>query len=83
MESQMPSRGPHPGTPTQAPEARIRKTPVALAAVTLVFACAAATYLEFMTRSAHMAMANLPLAVLLPFVFWLLGNAVMKRVAPR
>ena len=83
MESQMSPGESQTEGPAPNPESRIRKTPVALAAVTLVLACAAATYLEFMTRSAHMAMANLPLAVLLPFIFWLLGNTVMKRVAPR
>ncbi len=66
-----------------APEVRVRRMPVLLAAATLVFACIAATFLEFRTRSAHMAMANLPLVVLLPFVFWLLGNTLLKRFAPR
>ncbi len=49
----------------------------------LVFTCFATTFLEFKTRSAHMAMSNLPLAVLLPFVIWLLANALLKRVFPR
>jgi hypothetical protein len=30
-----------------------------------------------------MAMSNLPLAVLLPFVIWLLGNALVKRIFPK
>ncbi|MDP6038298.1 MAG: hypothetical protein QGG64_07100, partial [Candidatus Latescibacteria bacterium] len=43
---------------------------------------AGAAYLEFKARSAHMAMSNLPLIVLLPLVFWLLGNALLKRFLP-
>lgn len=71
--------------PLQQPtsETGVRKTVVLLAAATLIFACVAATFLEFRTRSAHMAMANLPLVVLLPFVFWLLGNTLLKRFTPR
>ena len=70
-------------TGPSAPEDRVRKTPLLLAAATLVLACAATTYLEFRVRSAHMAMSNLPLAVLLPFVFWLLANTLLKRFWPR
>ncbi len=64
-------------------EDSLRWTVVVLFSVTLVFACVAATFLEFKSRSAHMAMANLPLAVLLPFVAWLLVNAFLKRFVPR
>lgn len=64
-------------------EDSLRWTVVVLFSATLVFACIAATFLEFESRSAHMAMANLPLAVLLPFVAWLLANAFLKRFAPR
>lgn len=64
-------------------EDSLRWTIVLLSSATLVFACVAATFLEFKSRSAHMAMANLPLAVLLPFVAWLLVNAFLKRFAPR
>ncbi|MXX13090.1 MAG: hypothetical protein F4Z86_06535, partial [Gemmatimonadetes bacterium] len=64
-------------------EDSLRWTVVVLFSATLVFACVAATFLEFKSRSAHMAMANLPLAVLLPFVAWLLVNAFLKRFAPR
>ena len=61
---------------------RLRGTVIALSVAMLVFACVAATFLEFRSRSAHMAMANLPLAVLLPFVAWLLVNALLKRFVP-
>ena len=64
-------------------ETGIRKTAVLLSAATLVLACVATTYLEFKARSAHMAMSNLPLTVLLPFTFWLLGNVLLKRFLPR
>ena len=64
-------------------EDSLRWTVVVLFSATLVFACVAATFLEFKSRSAHMAMANLPLAVLLPFVAWLLVNAFLKRFTPR
>jgi hypothetical protein len=42
-----------------------------------------ATYVEFRLRSAHMAMSNLPMTALLPFVTWLLVNTLLKRFAPR
>ena len=58
----------------------LRGTVIALSVAMLVFACIAATFLEFRSRSAHMAMANLPLAVLLPFVAWLLANALFEAV---
>lgn len=59
------------------------RVPVAiLALVTLIVACVLATYLEFQLHSAHMAMSNLPLVVLLPFVFWLLVNSFLKRFLP-
>ena len=61
----------------------MRKTVIVVGVVTLIFACATATYLEFQTNSAKMAMSNLPLAVLLPFVSWLLVNVFLKRFAPR
>lgn len=77
-----PSRDPARPDPGAAPEARVRRPAVLAAALTLIMACIAATFLEFQSRSAHMAMANLPLAVLLPFVFWLLGNTLLKRYAP-
>ncbi len=64
-------------------EDSLRWTIVVLSSATLVFACIAATFLEFKSRSAHMAMANLPLAVLLPFVAWLLVNAFLKRFMSR
>ncbi|MDA0747811.1 MAG: hypothetical protein O2954_14915 [bacterium] len=67
----------------QSDVAKVRRTVVLLSVITLILACIAATSLEFRSRSAHMAMANLPLAVLLPFVFWLLANALLKRFVPR
>jgi hypothetical protein len=54
-----------------------------LGAISLIFACVTGTFLEFQSRSAHMAMSNLPLAVLLPFVCWLVANTFLKRFAPR
>jgi hypothetical protein len=66
----------------EKPRATVRLGVAILTFITLVLACMLATYLEFQLRSAHMAMSNLPLVVLLPFVFWLLGNSVMKRFAP-
>ena len=41
------------------------------------------TYVELSTRSGLLAMSNLPMTVLLPFVFWLLGNSVLKRFWPQ
>ena len=61
----------------------IRKTAVLAMVGTLVFTCVMSTYIELSTRSALLAMSNLPMTVLLPFVFWLLGNAVLKRFCPR
>jgi hypothetical protein len=66
----------------EAPET-VRLTVAALALITLVMACIFATHLEFQLRSAHMAMSNLPLVVLLPFVWWLLTNSLLKRFLPR
>lgn len=64
------------------PESVVRRYTFLLASATLVFACMSTIYLEFKSRSAHMAMSNLPLAVLLPLVFWLLGNVLFKRFFP-
>ena len=66
-----------------APETEVRKTALILVGITLIFTCIAPTFLEFKARSAHMAMSNLPLAVLLPFVWWLLINVLLKRFSPR
>ncbi len=56
---------------------------VLLAFITLACASVGATYLEFGSRSAHMAMSNLPLVVLLPFVLWLTANTLLKRFLPK
>ena len=61
---------------------RPRRPVIVLAFVTLAAAATGATYLEFGSRSAHMAMSNLPLVVLLPFVAWLVLNSLLKRFAP-
>jgi hypothetical protein len=66
----------------QVEEPSVRYGVLIMAMLTLVLACAGAAYLEFKARSAHMAMSNLPLVVLLPLVFWLLGNALLKRFMP-
>ena len=67
----------------EAPETRVRRMSLLWIVATLIFACMAATFLEFKSRSAHMAMSNLPLAVLLLFIFWLLGNTLLKRLFPQ
>ena len=64
-------------------ESRVRKTAVLAMVGTLVFACVMSTYVELSTRSGLLAMSNLPMTVLLPFVFWLLGNSVLKRFWPQ
>lgn len=81
MSQAAPSLRPEIDRPEQ--ENPVRRTVVGAGFVTLILACATATYLEFQTSSALMAMSNLPLAVLLPFVFWLLTNVCLKRFAPR
>ena len=68
---------------TPETESRVRKTAVLAMVGTLVFACAMSTYVELSTRSGLLAMSNLPMTVLLPFVFWLLGNSVLKRFWPQ
>ena len=70
-------------TPNTEAESRVRKTAVLAMVGTLVFACAMSTYVELSTRSGLLAMSNLPMTVLLPFVFWLLGNSILKRFWPR
>jgi len=69
--------------PDAGPESTIRRGTLVLVLVTLVATAIAPTYFEFKARSAHMAMSNLPMAVLLPFAIWLLANVVLKRVCPR
>ena len=59
-----------------------RKRTILISFATLACAGAVATYLEFSSSSAHMAMSNLPLVVLLPFVVWLGVNTLLKRYAP-
>ena len=61
---------------------RPRLWTVILSFLTLACAGTGATYLEFSSRSAHMAMSNLPLVVLLPFVAWLSINTLLKRYFP-
>ena len=70
-------------TPDTESENRVRKIAVLAMVGTLVFACAMSTYVELSTRSGLLAMSNLPMTVLLPFVFWLLGNSVLKRFWPQ
>ena len=69
-------------TPDTESENRVRKTAVLAMVGTLVFACVMSTYVELSTRSGLLAMSNLPMTVLLPFVFWLLGNSILKRFWP-
>lgn len=71
--------------PTLSPDARpaVTRRAVALGAATVAFMCVASSYLEFKSKSAHMAMSNLPMTALFPFVWWLLINSVLKRLAPR
>ncbi len=65
-----------------APEDRTRSAAVILAFVALAVSCVLATYLEFKTHSAHLAMSNLPLVVLIPFVVGLTINFLLKRFIP-
>ena len=53
------------------------------AALTVVLVGAGATYLDFKTNSGRLAMSNLPVVVLIPFVFWLLTNLLLKVCTPR
>lgn len=69
--------------PAPVVQTGVRWTVVALVIATLCLTSMAATFLEFQTGSAHLAMSNLPLVVLMPFVVWLTINVVLKRVAPR
>lgn len=64
-------------------EERSRVTIVALSFGVLVVTCAAASYLELKTSSAHLAMSNLPLVVLIPFLIALTLNVLLKRFLPR
>ena len=64
-------------------EERVRWPVLILVFGTLCGASVMATYLEFQTRSAHLAMSNLPLVVLIPFVVWLTVNVLLKRLVPR
>ena len=61
---------------------RVRKRTVLLAFVTLVVVCLLSTFVELKPRSGRLAMSNLQLAALLPFVFWVLGNSLLKRYYP-
>ena len=60
----------------------VRKPVVVLSAGMLVLTCVLAAYLEMKIDVGRLAMSNLPMAVLLPFVFWILGNALLKRNLP-
>ena len=62
--------------------ARVRKRVVALVGATLLFACIMSTFVELKPRSARLAMSNLQMAALLPFVSWVLGNTLLKRFLP-
>ena len=64
-------------------EARVRRSVFLIVGVTLVVTCVMSTYVELKPRSARLAMSNLQMAVLLPFVFWLLSNVLLKRFVPR
>lgn len=65
------------------PDIRLRRTVVVFAALTVVLVGAGATYLDFKTNSGRLAMSNLPVVVLIPFVFWLLTNLLLKVCTPR
>lgn len=60
----------------------VRKQVWLVAGITLILACVMATYVEMKPRTVRMGMATLPMAVLFPFVFWLLGNSLLKRFWP-
>ena len=77
---------PYPEPTSQAapqPAATVTYRAVSLGAFTVALTCVASAYLEFKSKSAHMAMSNLPMTALLPFVWWLLVNSFLKRLAPR
>ena len=60
----------------------VRKQVWLVAGITLILACVMATYVEMKPRTVRMGMATLPMAVLFPFVFYLLGNSLLKRLSP-
>ena len=79
---------PSQAAPQRAPGARpatqsVTFRAIAVGSVTVALTCVASAYLEFKSKSAHMAMSNLPMTALLPFVWWLLVNSLLKRFAPR
>jgi hypothetical protein len=61
-----------------AQQDRVRFPVVLLSFAALAGSCVLATYLEFKTHSAHLAMSNLPLVVLIPFVVGLAINVLLK-----
>ena len=65
-----------------AQQDRVRSPVVLLSFAALAGSCVLATYLEFKTHSAHLAMSNLPLVVLIPFVVGLTINVLLKRFIP-
>ena len=69
-------------TPQPAAQPAVTLRAVALGAATVGFMCVASSYLEFKAKSAHMAMSNLPMTALFPFVWWLIANSLLKRLAP-
>ena len=71
----------------QAPETKsapaISYRAVAIGAITVAFTCVSSSYLKFKSKSAHMAMSNLPMTALLPFVWWVVINGFLKKFSPR
>lgn len=56
---------------------------IVLGAATAAGLCVWTNYTEFVMHSAALVMSNLPMSALIPFVFWLFVNVLLKRLAPR
>ena len=55
---------------------------IVLGAATAASLCVWTNYTEFVHHSAALVMSNLPMSALIPFVFWLFLNVLLKRILP-
>ncbi len=62
---------------------KITTRSVVLGAGTAAALCVWTNYTEFVMHSAALVMSNLPMSALIPFVFWLFLNILLKRFIPR
>ena len=76
-----PATGPLPRLETAGP--RVTARSIFLGAVTAAALCVWTNYTEFVMHSAALVMSNLPMSALIPFVFWLFLNVILKRFVPR